>query len=53
MQGWTVQRWDDNPANWATFHTWVHISTFPTRESAEAFINRAASDTQRLRIKEN
>lgn len=45
-----VERFDDNPANRYTFGTWCHMTSFPTVQQAIAFVERAQTETQRLRI---
>jgi hypothetical protein len=45
-----VFRWDDNPEN-VTFQTWCRMcGPFDTHAAASAFIDRAESLRQRLRI---
>jgi hypothetical protein len=45
-----VTRYDDNPRNVYTYKTWVHIAEFASKELAEAYVARASSPTQKLRV---
>ena len=52
MRPYAVQRFDDNPTNTYTFGTWVHVSSFTTRDEAQAYVSRASGPSQRLSVVE-
>jgi hypothetical protein len=46
----SVYRFDNNPKNHATFVTWCHMTTFANIQSAIAFVERAQTPTQKLKV---
>lgn len=46
---YVVRRFDGNKEN-VTFGMWVRVAEFLTRESADAYVKRASSRTQLLRV---